>query len=52
MLIKRIKYLYCAMVDAGKRTKDTTAGSIITKHEKIGGQFEINPSPLFVNHRI
>ena len=38
MLIKRLKYLCSSLMEAGKRTKETTSGQITTVG-KIGGDF-------------
>jgi hypothetical protein len=32
MYLKRLKYLFSIMTDHGKRTKDTTTGSILQVH--------------------
>ena len=51
MLIKRLQYLYSISMEAGKRTKTTTAGQI-TETCKLGGAFTPCTSPAYIPHRI
>lgn len=39
------------MVEAGKRSKEATAGTI-TEHGKIGGEFKVAKNPAFLQERL
>jgi hypothetical protein len=51
MLIKKLKNLYSSLMEAGKRTKESTAGQI-QGVAKIGGDFTLTKSPEYIPHRI
>lgn len=43
---------YSQMADQGKRTKETTGESIHDHSKKIGGDFKLTKSPVYINNRI
>jgi hypothetical protein len=51
MLIKKLKYLCSSVMEAGKRTKESTAGQI-TELAKIGGEYTKTTTPNYIPHRL